>query len=44
MSEVKIYQPGDHVDVSKGGILLRGGMSKLDKKEKKEQKLKTHKQ
>lgn len=44
MSEVKIYQPGDHVDVSRGGILLRGGLSKLDKKEKKEQKMKTHKQ
>lgn len=35
ISQVKIYTPGDHIDVSTGGILLRGGLSKLDKVEKK---------
>lgn len=43
MSDVRIYQPGDHIDVSTGGILLRGGLSKLDKKEKKEQKIQSRK-
>jgi len=44
MSAVRIYQPGDHVDVSSGGIMLRGGLSKLDKKEKKEQKIQSRKE
>lgn len=35
ISEVQIYQPGDHIDVTNGGILLRGGLSKLDKLERK---------
>lgn len=39
MSEVRIYQPGDHIDVSTGGILLRGGLSKLDKKDRKDVKM-----
>jgi len=44
MSAVRIYQPGDHVDVSSGGIMLRGGLSKLDKKEKKDQKIQSRKE
>lgn len=35
VSDTKLYQPGDHIDVSNGGILLRGGLSKIDKVEKK---------
>jgi len=33
--EVKIYQPESIVDVSNGGCLMRGGLSKLNKSEKK---------
>lgn len=33
--EVKIYYPESIVDVSNGGCLMRGGLSKLNKTEKK---------
>lgn len=29
MCEIKLYSPGDIVDLSSGGVLLRGGLSSL---------------
>ena len=31
LCKIRIYQPGEHVDVQTGGVLLRGGLSKLKK-------------
>jgi len=35
ISKVEIYHSDDHIDVTTGGVLLKGGLSNLDKIERK---------
>jgi len=31
MCEVKIYKPGEDIDIRQGGVVLRGSLTKLSK-------------
>lgn len=35
VSDVELYHPGDHIDVSNGGILFRGGLSQINEESEK---------
>lgn len=39
MCKVEIYYDGDAVDITNGGVMLRGGLSKMTREEKRKYKI-----